>query len=51
LLSFGIQLSQMGYTALMLAAIGGHTATVQALIGAGSDLNQGDMVRDGNIDL
>jgi ankyrin repeat protein len=45
LLTFGNQLSQMGYTALMLAAIGDHATTVQALVGAGADLNQGDMVR------
>jgi ankyrin repeat protein len=43
-LTSGNQLSQMGYTALMLAATGDDTATVQALIGAGADLNQGDTV-------
>jgi ankyrin repeat protein len=34
----------MGYTALMWASLGDHTAVAQALIGARADLNLGDMV-------
>jgi ankyrin repeat protein len=37
---------QFGKTALMYASEKGHTATVQALIGAGADLNVYDQVRD-----
>ena len=35
---------QFGYTALMLAAKGGHTITVKTLIGGGADLNLQDRV-------